>query len=53
MNKLKVYFLLFFTIISLNSSYLAADVAINNFDLNDVFKSGRNLMALDYGLNYL
>tara|TARA_Y100001970_G_C14086316_1_gene777516 strand:- start:52 stop:798 length:747 start_codon:yes stop_codon:yes gene_type:complete len=53
MKKLKIYFYLFVFISSVNSSYIKADVYLENFNLDDVLKSGRNLMALDYGLHYL
>ncbi len=53
MNKLKVYFVLLFVITFAHSSFIRSDLLTSDFDLNDVLKSGRNLMTLDYGLHYL
>ena len=53
MRILKNFFFLSFVTIMTHSPLIKADISITDFNLNDVFKSGRNLMALDYGLNYL
>ena len=39
--------------IVINSSIIKSDISINDFDLNDVLNSGRNLMSIDNGLHYL
>ena len=53
MNKLNFYFQLLFLIIFLQPFSIKADVFISHFDLNNVLKSGRDLMSLEYDLHYL
>ena len=53
MKKFKIYFYLFLFISSINSSYVKADIYLEDFNLDDVLKNGRSLMSLDYGLHYL
>lgn len=53
MNKLSFYLQLLFLIIFLQPFSIKADVFISHFDLNNVFKSGRDLMSLEYDLHYL
>ena len=53
MNKLKICFLFLFVTTFTHSSLIRSDLLTSDFDLNDVLKSGRDLMALDYGLHYL
>ena len=53
MNKLNFCFQLLFLIIFLQPFSIKADVFISHFDLNNVLKSGRDLMSLEYDLHYL
>ena len=50
-SQLFLYLILAFTLV--NSIYIKSDTQITNFDLDDVLKSGRDLMSLDYGMHYL
>ena len=44
---------IFFWIILLISFDIKSDISVKEFDLKEVFKSGRSLMSLDNGLHYL
>ena len=50
-SLLFLYLILAFTLV--NSNYIKSDIQINDFSLDDVLKSGRDLMSLEYGLHYL
>ena len=49
-SLLFLYLILAFT--SVNSNYIKSDTQITDFSLDDVLKSGRDLMSLEYGLHY-
>ena len=52
MKKFNFKFYLILSIF-INSSIIKSDISINDFDLNDVLNSGRNLMSIDNDLHYL
>ena len=47
--ELKIYF----WIILIISFDIKSDISVKEFDLKEVFKSGRGLISLDNGLHYL
>ena len=53
MKKLIYPFFLPLLIILLSSSFLKADILLEDFNLDDVLNNGRDLMDLGYGINYL
>ena len=53
MKKLIYPFSLPLIIILFSSSFLKADILLEDFNLDDVLNNGRDLMDLGYGINYL
>mgnify|MGYP005735102471 FL=1 len=53
MKKYQLFLYLIFAFTLINAAYIKSGTQISNFDLDDVLKSGRDLMSLDYGLHYL
>ena len=53
MKKSLLFLYLIFAFTLVNSNYIKSDIQITDFSLDDVLKSGRDLMSLEYGLHYL
>ena len=53
MKKSQLFLSLILAFTLINSNYIKSDIQITDFNLDDVLKSGRDLMSLDYGLHYL
>ena len=53
MKKSQLFICLILAFTLFNSNYIKSDIQITDFNLDDVLKSGRDLMSLDYGLHYL
>ena len=53
MKKYQLFLYLIFAFTLINATYIKSGTQISNFDLDDVLKSGRDLMSLNYGLHYL
>ena len=53
MNKSQLFLYLILAFTLANPIYANPAIHINDFNLDDVLKNGRDLMSLDYGLHYL